>query len=427
MEQKNQNNLGDSIKDMVQDAMNSIDFSSLNQNINKTVNDTIHVVKDQVNQAHDQYKQQHNQYDEKRKVRDMRRQAAERARQEAYERQQKRMAQASAAMYQPKKEYNNLYPMQVVNRHPVGRVGGVLMQVFGWLDVSVSTILLIVFGSLAASGWAGGIIGLGITAPFFLGGFILSGRGNVLRKRFNRFRRYILEMDGKMYCDIKQLAAATGFSHKFIVKDLKKMIKLRMLPQAHLDETEQCIMLDQQTYEDYLRLEEQRKNQQQEEQQKEEAKANESEEERMVREVVKEGKLYIQKINEVNQDVPGEEVSKKLYQLELVATKIFERVQEKPEKIGDLRKFMDYYMPTTLKLVCAYREFDQMEVQALNIEKAKVEIEQTLDTVNEAFANLLESLYEDEVMDISTDISVLQTMLKQEGLTKEDFNKEKKL
>ena len=83
---------------------------------------------------------------------------------------------------------------------------------------------------------------------------------------------------------------------------------------------------------------------------------------------------------------------------------------------------MSYYLPTTLKLVQAYCEFDQQSVAGENVAAAKKEIEDTLDTINTAFANLLDSLFEDAVMDVSTDISVLETMLKQEGLTGSDFN-----
>lgn len=91
----------------------------------------------------------------------------------------------------------------------------------------------------------------------------------------------------------------------------------------------------------------------------------------------------------------------------------------------ETRKFIEYYMPTTLKLVNAYKEFDAQPIQGDNIIKSKKEIESTLDTINEAFVNLFDSLFEDVAMDISTDISVLQTMLAQEGLTGRDFDKEK--
>ena len=84
-----------------------------------------------------------------------------------------------------------------------------------------------------------------------------------------------------------------------------------------------------------------------------------------------------------------------------------------------MHKVMNYYLPTTLKLVEAYHEFDIISTPNEEILSAKKEIEETLDTINEAFVELLNSLFQDKVMDITTDAQVLQTMLANEGLTKD--------
>jgi len=107
--------------------------------------------------------------------------------------------------------------------------------------------------------------------------------------------------------------------------------------------------------------------------------------------------------------------------LELVIDKIFTHVEQHPDQLTEIEKFMDYYLPTTLKLVTTYREFDLQPVQGENIRSAKQEIEKTLDTINHAFETLLDSLFEDAAMDVSTDISVLKTILAQEGLTPNKF------
>ena len=91
--------------------------------------------------------------------------------------------------------------------------------------------------------------------------------------------------------------------------------------------------------------------------------------------------------------------------------------------IREIRKFMDYYLPTTMKLVNTYEEFDAQPVQGENIVGIKQEIEETLDTINEAFARLFDNLYADTAMDISTDIDVLEAMFAQEGLTGHSFKK----
>jgi len=80
---------------------------------------------------------------------------------------------------------------------------------------------------------------------------------------------------------------------------------------------------------------------------------------------------------------------------------------------------MDYYLPTTVKLLNAYEELDKQSLEGENIKTAKREIENTLDTINVAFENLLDSFYKETAWDVSADISVLKTMLAQEGLTEE--------
>ncbi|PKM60551.1 MAG: hypothetical protein CVU99_07480, partial [Firmicutes bacterium HGW-Firmicutes-4] len=131
----------------------------------------------------------------------------------------------------------------------------------------------------------------------------------------------------------------------------------------------------------------------------------------------------IRQINEANLAIEGEVISLKLDRLEKVITKIFEFIEENPRGIPEIRKFMGYYLPTTLKLVSVYRDLDAEPIQGANILATKKEIEDTLDTISHAFENLLDSFYEDTAMDVSTDISVLNTMLAQEGLTKRDFKK----
>ena len=82
---------------------------------------------------------------------------------------------------------------------------------------------------------------------------------------------------------------------------------------------------------------------------------------------------------------------------------------------------MSYYLPITRKLVDAYQELDAQQVEGENIRKTKQEIEDSLDTVNHAFENLLDSFFQDTAWDISSDISVLHTMMAQDGLMKRDF------
>ncbi|MFQ7549095.1 MAG: 5-bromo-4-chloroindolyl phosphate hydrolysis family protein [Blautia marasmi] len=205
------------------------------------------------------------------------------------------------------------------------------------------------------------------------------------------------------------------------------MIKKYMFLEGHLDDTGTCLITSDESYKQYLETKKQAEIQQktkEQEIQKEEETAGEADLSKETRKVIEEGNAYIEQIRKSNDAIPGVEISNKMYYLENVIRRIFKRVEQHPELIDDLHKFMDYYLPTTVKLLQAYEELDKQDVEGDNIKTAKKEIENTLDTINQAFENLLDSFFRDTAWDVSTDISVLKTMLAQEGLTGgKDFQK----
>jgi hypothetical protein len=105
------------------------------------------------------------------------------------------------------------------------------------------------------------------------------------------------------------------------------------------------------------------------------------------------------------------------YRLEEIVTGIFDRVAEAPESAPDLHRLMKYYLPTTQKLVDTYATLDRQTVKGENIENAKREIEDSLDTINEAFERFLDSFFQATAWDVSSDISVMGQMMAQDGLT----------
>lgn len=192
--------------------------------------------------------------------------------------------------------------------------------------------------------------------------------------------------------------------------------------EGHLDKTESCLIVSNDAYEQYKETEKNAEERAAKAAQEPERKLSEE-----VQKVIEEGNRYIEEIRRSNDAIPGVEVSNKMYHMENVIRRIFQRVEQHPELIDDLHKFMHYYLPTTMKLLKAYEELDKQDVQGENIRTAKQEIENTLDTINTAFENLLDSFYKDTAWDVSSDISVLKTMLAQEGLTGEkDFQRKEK-
>ena len=210
------------------------------------------------------------------------------------------------------------------------------------------------------------------------------------------------------------------------LKEVKRMLAKGWFLQGHLDSTENCLMVSDQAYQQYLATVKGLR-QQEEERFRRESAAQEQKERRRsslsaeAQAVIDEGRQYIKRIRESNDRIPGVEVSEKMDRMEQLVEKIFQQVELHPENIGDLRRLMEYYLHMAIKLLDAYEELDRQPVRGQNITSSKEEIMKVLDTLNIAFEKLLDNLFQDATLDLSADISVLQTMLAQDGLTKDDF------
>ena len=124
----------------------------------------------------------------------------------------------------------------------------------------------------------------------------------------------------------------------------------------------------------------------------------------------------LDELRRVNDAIPDEEMSDKISRLEAVSAKIFEQARTDPDKLPQMRKFMDYYLPTTLKLLNAYDRMSGTGVSGENIDTTLAKVEGMMRTIVAAFEKQLDSLYGAEALDISTDITVLENMMAREGL-----------
>ena len=402
------NQLGNDIKNIVQDAIETGDYGRLNRDLGVTLENALGnmatSVKDAAIKNLNHFSGSQQTANQRRTV------SPERQRQEQNMRGYKKKLV---------KEAREKFALYVNTSTP--RALGILFTTLGIALVGM-------FGVTAATL---GIAGIFIDAVankmqrgmfVFIAAIVASGAlgiyGNTLRKKVNRFRSYVRTLNRKTYVKIEELAKGVRKSPKFVKRDLKKMIKNRMFLEGHLDEEGNYLITSDESYEQYMQTKKASEIQEREMQEKEQAeqklRGTLSEE---VQEVIKEGEAYLEEIRSCNEAIPGVEISNKMYHLENVILRIFKRVEQHPELISDLHKFMDYYLPTTVKLLKAYEELDKQPVEGENIKTAKQEIENTLDTINEAFENLLDSFFRNTAWDVSTDISVLKTMLAQEGLT----------
>ncbi len=419
--------LGDRIKKIIDTAVATKDYRQMTEDIKQTVGQTVNsavnsavdsgseAIKNGLNSMFGSGNGQASNYEYHNKTKEF----EERRRREREQEQERKKLENQKA----KERKLTLY-----DKNTGGRMKGMMLAISGGLLASgmgLGTLVLSVFGamghmnSLVLGGTcllaAGALTGVGLLA----GGIKKLGR-------LERFQKYIDTLGTHTYCNFEQLSAAVNKPVKFVKKDIKKMIDNEWFRQGHIDEQETCLITSNETYQQYTQTIKALEDKKQEEERiQAEQKKNRESISPEVQEVLDKGNEFLDKIHKSNDAIPGVEISAKISRMELIVEKIFERAEKHPEIIPDLKKMMNYYLPMTVKLLDAYEEMDEMPVQGENIQSSKKEIEDTLDTLNQAFEKLLDSVFQETAWDVSSDISVLHTLLAQEGLTDDDFAKMK--
>ena len=133
--------------------------------------------------------------------------------------------------------------------------------------------------------------------------------------------------------------------------------------------------------------------------------------------MLKEGRMAIAEMKRLDDNIADPGISADIVRLEQVSRKIFDEVKRDPKKLPKIRRFMDYYLPTTLKLLNSYDRMSGAGVSGENIDGTLAKVEGMMRTIVAAFEKQLDSLYGADALDISADITVLETMMAREGLT----------
>ena len=136
---------------------------------------------------------------------------------------------------------------------------------------------------------------------------------------------------------------------------------------------------------------------------------------------IKDGKLALSEMKRLDDNIADPGVSADIVRLEQVSEKIFEAVKEQPEKLPQIHKFMDYYLPTTLKLLNAYDRMSAAGVSGEHIDTTLNKVEGMMRNIVAAFEKQLDGLYGADALDISADIQVMETLLAREGLTEPEM------
>ena len=140
--------------------------------------------------------------------------------------------------------------------------------------------------------------------------------------------------------------------------------------------------------------------------------------------MLSEGGKAIAEMKQLDIDIADEAISAQIVRLQILAQRIFDHVEANPEKLGDIRRFMNYYLPTTLKVLRAYDVLEEQEVEGENITSTMNRVETMMSTIIRAFEKQLDNLFSSEALDISTDMVVMEQMLAREGITEDGLRQE---
>ncbi len=136
--------------------------------------------------------------------------------------------------------------------------------------------------------------------------------------------------------------------------------------------------------------------------------------------LIQERDRALSEMRRLNDSIEDETISAQIDHLEEVTRKIIGEVVKQPKKLPQIRRFLNYFLPTTLKILNAYDRMDAAGIAGDNISTTKAKVENMMGTIVQAFDKQLDSLFGAEAMDISTDITVMENLLAQEGLSGKD-------
>lgn len=240
------------------------------------------------------------------------------------------------------------------------------------------------------------------------GGVALCARG-MINRRVRRLTKYITVMGFDDAKSVDELSEITGISKKKVRKDLNYLAERGYFGDtAYFDIGLDSIVISPEAAENERRIRYAAE------------KADQSEKESS------DDKYYSILVNmrRLGESIKDQTIAQKVERLIELTGKIFKLVDENPEKEPQIKKFTEYYLPATGKLLRSYSMLEKQGISGKNIESAKQDIERVLDSLIDGYERQLDKLFDTDALDISSDVDVLEAMLKKDGLTGGDFSDE---
>ena len=232
----------------------------------------------------------------------------------------------------------------------------------------------------------------------FLAGVALLGMAGSRKRKMKKFRRYLSMIGSRDEISISSLAKAMGVSEKHTVQDLEEMLERDYFESGYIDVARNLLVLKEGGIEEAPEPEPDIQNVPND---KAESVADST----------------LKHIRQINDDIDNPELSRKIDRIEELTAKIFRLLEARPEKAGELKSFMNYYLPQTLKILENYAKLEEQDVEGENIRETKQKIEDMMDKIVDGYETQLDKLFADDALNISADLKVMETMLEKDGLT----------
>jgi hypothetical protein len=236
---------------------------------------------------------------------------------------------------------------------------------------------------------------------YFAGAFIPLFSRNIVTRRFSRYKKYYAFVGDRSIVPIPDIARSAGLSAKTVMRDIQAMINSGYFePGAYIDSELDSLVLSAEAAEAVRRA------------------ARTVQEGPTVDEAPENQYMaIILELRELNGTIIDIAISDKIDRIEELTAKIFRIVEEDPSKLPHIRRFMNYYLPTTLKLLRSYALLEKQGIKGENITASKENIGRILDTLATGFEQQLDQLFRSDAIDIAADINVLENLMQQDGLT----------
>lgn len=262
-----------------------------------------------------------------------------------------------------------------------------------------------------------------LTVLFFVSGFFTFKKSQQLDMISKDYTRFLRELGHNTVIPIRDLASSVQKSEKDTIKELMYMMNKGYFKQARIVENNSLFLLDIPTFKLYKNQKNQMPNLSHEENKKiaqdTSTKTNKDKAEEIIR-------ISSKEITSINLDISrikNRNFLEKVIEIKKTIENITNIIKRYPEKAYVLDKFIEYYLPTTVKLIDAYTEYEIMESNDSKIKNSLAEIESSIEIINEAFEKIQLELMEDRTMDIKTDIDTMKILLNQEGYLEKDWSK----